>query len=234
MSIHGGRFGEMNGLGAQVDKREDQDGVVTAQPTVGDDGTDEGHGVDPESVESTDRKGFLLTHAKSTGDTVGAMSLGDGPSSRARGQFGTNVVVVDVGGTYWWRCQSQRTIVIENRGDGATRTLTVVGETLSKLDDDDQEGGERKGIGDVTESIEFCVGDILGAFDESSGGGLVGGRAIDFEFLLKRSGVSHGEFVSVGRIGGHCRGGLPGDRECEMGAPGGMGNRGWGDFILIR
>ena len=92
---------------------------------------------------------------------------------------------------------------------GAT-TLTVVGETLSKLDDDDQEGGEGKGVGDVTEGVELSVGDALGPLDESAGGGLVGGRAVDFEFLLKRSGVSHGDLVSVGGIGGHCRGGTTG------------------------
>jgi len=85
MSIDEGQFKGMNYLGAQVDKREDQDGVVTTQPTVGDDGTDEWHGVDPESVESTDGKRFLLAHAKSTGDTAGAVSLGDGTGSRARG-----------------------------------------------------------------------------------------------------------------------------------------------------
>jgi len=87
----------MNNLRAQVNEREDQDGVVTAQPTVGDDGTDEGHGVDPESVEGTDCKGLLLAHAESAGNTAGAVSLGDGTGSRARGQFGTNVVVVDIG-----------------------------------------------------------------------------------------------------------------------------------------
>ena len=162
-------------MGAQVDKREDHDGVVTTQPTISDDGADEGHGVDPESVESADGKGFLLAHAKSTGDTASTVSRGDGTSSRARGQFGTNVVVVDVGGSYQGRCQSRRTIVIESRSGVETRTLTVVGETLSELDDDDQEGGEGKGIGDVAESVELSVGDILGTFDESARGGLVGG-----------------------------------------------------------
>ena len=122
MSIQAGQFGEVNGLGAQVDKREDQDGVVTAQPTVGDDGANEWHGVDPESVESADGKRLLLTHAKSTGNTAGAVTLGDGASSRARGQFGTNVVVVDVGGSYRGRCQSRRTIVIENGGDDTNRS----------------------------------------------------------------------------------------------------------------
>lgn len=51
--------------------------------------------------------------------------------------------------------------------------LTVVGETLSKLDGDDQEGGEGEGVGDVAERVELCVGDILGPFDESVGEGLV-------------------------------------------------------------
>lgn len=69
----------------QVNQGEDQDGVVTAQPTVGDDGAEEGHGVDPESVESTDGEGFLLAHAESTGNTIGAVGLRDCASSRARG-----------------------------------------------------------------------------------------------------------------------------------------------------
>lgn len=123
--------------------------------------------------------------------------------------------------------------MIENRSEVETRILTVVGETLGKLDNDDQEGGERKGIGDVTEGVELSVGDIVGSFDESAGGGLVGGRAIDFEFLLERSGLSHGDFVSVGGMGGHCRAGLPGDRGCEMGAPGGSRDPEMGDFILM-
>ena len=53
--------------------------------------------------------------------------------------------------------------------------LTVVGETLSKLYGDDQEGGEGKGVGDVAEGVELCVSDVLGTFDESIGEGLVGG-----------------------------------------------------------
>jgi len=120
MSIHAGQFGETRDLGAQVDKRKDHDGVVTAQPTVGDNGTDEWHGVDPESVESTDGEGFLLAHSKGTGNTGSAVSLGDGAGSRARGQLGTNVVVVDVGGSYRDGCQSRHTIVIEISGDEDT------------------------------------------------------------------------------------------------------------------
>ena len=46
--------------------------------------------------------------------------------------------------------------------------LTVVRETLSKLYGDDQEGGEGEGVGDVTESVELGVSDILGTFDQST------------------------------------------------------------------
>jgi hypothetical protein len=88
----------MKGLGVQVNERRGQDGVVTAQPTVGDDCTDKGHSVDPESIEGTDGKGFLLTHTESTGNTVGPVGPRNGAGSRARGQSCTNVVVVDVGG----------------------------------------------------------------------------------------------------------------------------------------
>ena len=55
---------------------------------------------------------------------------------------------------------------------GQGTKLTVVGETLSKLHGDDQEGGEGDGVGDVAEGVEFCVGDALGTFDESVGEGL--------------------------------------------------------------
>ena len=41
----------------------------------------------------------MLAHTKITGDTVGAMGLRDGTSSRTRGQLGTGIVVVDVGGS---------------------------------------------------------------------------------------------------------------------------------------
>lgn len=87
--------------------------------------------------------------------------------------------------------------------------LTVIGETLSKLHGDDQEGGEGERVGDVAEGIELCVSDIVGTFDESIGEGLVGGRAIDLLFLANWGGMSHSDFVSVGRVGGHCRVGLP-------------------------
>ena len=89
----------MKNSNIQVDQGENKDGLVTAPPTVGDDGTDERHGVNPESVEGTDSKGFLLTHTKSTGNTAGAVVRGNGACSRARRQLGTNVVVVDVGGS---------------------------------------------------------------------------------------------------------------------------------------
>ena len=36
--------------------------------------------------------------------------------------------------------------------------------------------------------------------------------------------MSHGDFVSVGGIGGHCRAGLPGDRGCETGHLGKWGS----------
>lgn len=96
-------YGSTRGIrdsNVQVNQRENQDGVVTAQPTVSDDSTEEGRGVNPESVESADGKGLLLTHAKSPGDALGAVRLRDGPGGRTRGQLGTNIVVVDVGGSY--------------------------------------------------------------------------------------------------------------------------------------
>lgn len=85
-------------MDVQVNQRKDQDGVVTAQPTVGDYGTDKGHGVDPESIEGADGEGLLLTHAKSTRNAAGAVILRDGTGGRAWGQLGTNIVVIDVGG----------------------------------------------------------------------------------------------------------------------------------------
>ena len=54
-------------------------------------------------------------------------------------------------------------------------TLTVVGETFSKLDYDNQEGGEGEGVGDVAEGVELSAGDVLGTFDESADDGLGGG-----------------------------------------------------------
>jgi hypothetical protein len=59
---------------------------------------------------------------------------------------------------------------------GQGTKLTVVGETLSKLHGDDQEGGEGNGVGDVAEGVELCVGDVLRTFDESVGEGLAAGR----------------------------------------------------------
>lgn len=52
--------------------------------------------------------------------------------------------------------------------------LTVVGEAFSKLYNDDQEGSEGDGVGDVAEIAELCVSDTLGPFDESIGEGLMG------------------------------------------------------------
>ena len=40
----------------------------------------------------------MLAHTKITGDTVGAMGLRDGISGQTRGQLGTGIVIVDVGG----------------------------------------------------------------------------------------------------------------------------------------
>ena len=68
---------------AQVNHGEDQDGLVATPPTIGDDSTNEGHSVDPESVEGTDGKRFLLAHAKSAGNSIGAMGLWNGTGSRA-------------------------------------------------------------------------------------------------------------------------------------------------------
>lgn len=53
--------------------------------------------------------------------------------------------------------------------------LTVVREPFRKLDDDDQEGGEGEGVGDVAEGVEFSMSDIVGTLDESVGEGLGGG-----------------------------------------------------------
>ena len=39
--------------------------------------------------------------------------------------------------------------------------------------DDDQEGGEGKSVGDVTEGVELAVSDVLGTFDNGVGEGLV-------------------------------------------------------------
>jgi len=75
MSLTGQLWGDKKKFGVQVNEREDQDGVETAPPTVGDDGTNEGHGIDPECVEGTDSKGFLLTQTKCTGDTIGTVVL---------------------------------------------------------------------------------------------------------------------------------------------------------------
>ena len=86
-------------MNAQVNHGEDQDGLITTPPTVGDDSANERHGVDPESVEGTDGKRFFLAHAKSAGNAIGVVGLWNGTGSRARRQPGTNVVVVDVGGS---------------------------------------------------------------------------------------------------------------------------------------
>lgn len=85
--IYTNSYGTTSGRGvvnAQVHHGEDQDGLVTAPPTICDDGTNKGHSVDPESVEGTDGKRFLLAHAKSTGNSIGAMLLWNGTGSRAR------------------------------------------------------------------------------------------------------------------------------------------------------
>lgn len=89
----------MNDFHAQVNQRENQDSIVTTRPVVSGDGADEGHGVDPKRVESMIAEN-LLSHAKSTGNTVGAVDLRNATSSRAGGQLGTNTVVVDVGGSW--------------------------------------------------------------------------------------------------------------------------------------
>ena len=57
-----------------------------------------GRGVDLESIESPDGERVLLAHAKGTGDTVRVVGLRDGAGGRARGQLGTSVVAMDVGG----------------------------------------------------------------------------------------------------------------------------------------
>ena len=78
-------FEQMNDVNVQVNQGEDQDGLVATPPTVSDDGADEGHGVDPESIKGPDSKGFLLAHAKSTSDATGTVVLWNGTGSRARG-----------------------------------------------------------------------------------------------------------------------------------------------------
>ena len=65
----------------QVNEGKDQDGLVTTPPTVGDDGTNKGHGVDPESIEGADSEGFFLAQTKCTGDTIGTVVLWNGTGS---------------------------------------------------------------------------------------------------------------------------------------------------------
>jgi len=84
----------------QVNQGENKNGLVTTPPTVGNDGADEGRGEIPETVEGTDSKRFFLTHTESTGNTAGAVIPWNGTGSRARGQLGTNVVVVDVASSW--------------------------------------------------------------------------------------------------------------------------------------
>ena len=50
-------------------------------------------------ASDTGMERIFAGHTKITGDTIGAMGLRDGISGQTKGQLGTGVVIVDVGGS---------------------------------------------------------------------------------------------------------------------------------------
>ena len=75
------------------------------------------------------------------------------------------------------------------------------------------------------EGIKLSMGSISRTFGEGFGRDLMSRWVVNAEFLLNRSGVNHGNFISVGRIGDHCREGLPGPTYGLRWAT--WGNRAW-------
>lgn len=166
-----------------IDTEGGTDGSVTTEPAVGNVGTEQRHGVLPESIEGRQRERGSLTQAEGTGLAI------------------LDVVASTCGGVVW------QLLLNEVGEDGSG---TVVGETLAQLDEGDGVDAPGNLVGDAAEGVKLLVGgrSAIGADTEvvvldcaAEDGGQAGC------LLVLHNGldiVAHGDARGVGRHGGLC------------------------------